>query len=313
MRKKIGILGSRGFVGSGVVLAIANSGAQALDLPRLQIPDGVRATDDLATVVGEIADVVVDQNVELLSALSGVECVVNAAGLASPTEPDYELLWQTNTLLPAVLDHLCAHAGVERVVHVSSAAVQSDMSPLTEKAEWRAHSPYAESKKLAETYLLEQAQTPTVIYRATSVIGPNRAIVERLLRLYRGRIAPIFGDGLAPLPLSALPNTCAALAALAQNDRVGIVLQPWEGVTQQALADSLAGDRTRLVRLPITGLYSTVRKVTDRLPGPVVAQLRRVDLLVFGQAQEATALVSDGYKPVVNTVDYLAELTRPAS
>lgn len=309
MPDRLGVLGARGFVGKSVLAAAAANGHQPVVLPRIKLPAIHSVTSDSLPQLDDHVAALHTANPELLEALQSVDVVINAAGLALPISNDTDALWNTNTLLPAVLDHLCHASGVRRVVHVSSSSVQGDQSPLTEQATWNPLSEYARSKASAEQYLLCHALTETVIYRATSVMGPGRAIVDRLVSFYGHRLVPVFGDGSASLPLSALPNTGAAIVALALSETAQkIAMQPCEGVTQRALAEALCRPGARIVRIPVPRLFQWARNQANALPGPVVALLRRADLIVFGQAQEAGVLDAIGYVANTPTVDYLAGL-----
>lgn len=304
----IGVFGAKGFVGSAVVNSLNGDEFGVEELPRVALPEGIKP-HSMAADLERGTKEIVGLNEALLERLSDVKRLVNAAGLAAPTEPDYKAQWRTNTLLPAVVDLLANEAGIERIVHVSSAAVQADVSVLDESSNRSAITAYARSKADAESYLERDARVPTIIYRATSVIGPGRAVVNSLKTFYRGKLAPVFGDGSAPLPLSALPNTAAAISHLVRSESApGVALQPWEGVSQRSLAEALRGPNTRLLRIPVPTGSRMVRSHADRLPGPVLAQVRRLDLLVFGQGQDASYLPSDGFVPPVDTVQYLADL-----
>ncbi len=305
----IGVLGSRGFVGSEVCRLLSESGIEHVALDRLWLPEIVSSTD-LTQVLESHESSLIGENQELLAELSKVDGVVNAAGLAAPTETNWEPLWRTNILLPAVFDMLCDHAEVSHIVHVSSAAVQSHLNPLNEQERWVGHSLYAQSKIEAEQYLLHRSKVPTAIYRATSVVGPNRKIIDSLVRLYGGRIAPVFGDGLAPLPLSALPNTAAAIVALSMARADGVFLQPPEGATQASVAAALSGSQTKLIKIPAPKPLGALVSRLGSKAGPLSPYLRRVELLVFGQAQEANRLEEQGYAPVVDIGEYLRSLTQ---
>lgn len=306
---KVGVLGGHGFIGSAVVDSLARSGRTPVLLPRVALPDTQTSADSSLSHTRLKTPALV-ANEHLADALSKVDIVINAAGLADPTSSDHASLWRTNTLLPAVVDVVAREADVDRVVHISSAAVQGDQ-PLTEEPTWSPKTPYGHSKAEGEKYLLEHATTPTVIYRATSVMGPGRDVVDRLVGFYRRRFVPVFGDGSAPLPLSALPNTSDAIVFLAGQSQSGsIALQPWEGVTQRSLTESLAGERSKVVRLPLGPVLTATRPITNRLPASVVAQVRRVELLVFGQQQEARALTAAGYQPATEAAKYLATLAK---
>ena len=184
------------------------------------------------------------------------------------------------------------------------------MNPLDETQTWVGQSPYAKSKIAAEQLLLHGAAIPTSIYRATSVVGPGREIVEKLIGFYGGKVAPVFGDGSARLPLSALPNAAAAIVALARAKRPGIFLQPWEGATQSSLATALASDSTRLISLPAPTVLESVTNRVGEIGGPLTPFVRRAELLIFGQGQDAGAMETVGYEQRVDFADYIAELAR---
>lgn len=303
----IGVLGSGGFVGAGVCEELQRSGTAFARLGRVNLPDLAVADDVWHLLEGRVDDIR-DLNEGLFQDLSSVDVVINAAGLAAPTETDYEPLWRTNVLLPVVLDVLCREAGVAHIVHVSSAAVQGHLNPLDETRQWGGKSPYAKSKIAAERALLDGALVPSSIYRATSVVGPGRKIVESLIRFYGGRIAPVFGDGSARLPLSALPNTASAIVALAEAKQGGIYLQPWEGATQSLIADALATDETRLLSIPAPRVLELLANRAGDLAGPLTPFVRRAELLIFGQDQSAAAMESVGYERRVDFREYVAEL-----
>lgn len=308
MLDSVGVFGWTGFVGAAVIESLRGGSAGVQYLPRVTLPDGVRP-ESMGTDLIRDVDEILALNKELLGRMSGVQRIVNAAGLAAPTEPDFLTQWRTNTLLPAVVDLLAAEAGIQRLVHVSSAAVQSDVPSLDESSSRNAITAYARSKADAEHHLERDALVPTVIYRATSVIGPGRAVVNSLQSFYRGKVAPVFGDGSAPVPLSALPNTAAAISHLVRsNSEPGIALQPWEGVDQRTLAEALQGPNTKLLPIPVPPGSRRFRLLADKLPAPVLAQVRRLDLLVFGQEQNASYLNDIGFTPPVDTVRYLADL-----
>lgn len=303
----IGVFGARGFVGTGVCEELEVAGDHFVRLGRVSLP-ALAVAEHVWSLVSAHQAEILELNEELLRELLSVDVVINSAGLAAPTETEYEPLWKTNVLLPAVVDVLCREAGVAHVVHVSSAAVQGHLNPLNEAREWVGQSPYAKSKIAAEELLLDGAGVSTSIYRATSVVGPGRKIVESLIGFYGGRLAPVFGDGSARLPLSALPNTAAAIVALVRSRQTGIFLQPWEGATQSTIADALASNDTRLLSLPAPQFLETLTNRIGEFGGPLTPFVRRAELLIFGQGQDATAMSSTGYEPRVDFIDYIAQL-----
>lgn len=308
--RPVGILGAGGFVGKGVAAAFQRAGHPVLSLPRLVLPAKLNpSTPDLGSP--RFRDELLPANLHLIEQLASVDVAINAAGMADPASADVATLWAMNKALPAAFDVLASEAGLRRVVHISSAAVQGG-NALNEKPEWSPVTAYGRSKAEAEQYLLKNAETPTIIYRATSVMGPGRPIVDKLINFYAGRLAPVFGDGSAPLPLSALPNTGDAVATLALAvDAPLIALQPFEGVTQLGLAEALAQPHTRVQRILLPPGVSRICAGSSKLPSSLMASLRRADLLIFGQSQAATALADCGFTALTPALGYLRSLRSP--
>ena len=87
---------------------------------------------------------------DLAAAFAGVQVVVNAAGLATPGGTDSPALRGANALLPLVVADAADAAGVQRFVHLSSAAVQGHRPFLDESSHVQPFSAYSRSKALGE-------------------------------------------------------------------------------------------------------------------------------------------------------------------
>src|SRR4051794_32882959 len=121
---RVAVVGASGFVGSHVVAALVERGAQVdqVRAPRLSGATGegaLRAAD--ACSWGR----------ELLrSTFAGCDAVVMAAGVGLSGAAKESQLMAANAVLPAVVASAARESGVSRLVHVSSAAVQGRRSVL---------------------------------------------------------------------------------------------------------------------------------------------------------------------------------------
>lgn len=296
--QRVCVVGASGFVGRAVLSALENAGSSTrpVSAPRL--------TSESATpegIVEEAREWCRTDGEPLIAALSGSDVMVNCAGLAQPGSADVAGLTGANALLPAVLAVAAASAGVRRLVHVSSAAVQGRMPVLTETDDLAPFSPYSRSKALGEQALVLAAadsSTEAVRYRATSVHGHDRPTTQQLGRLARSRLAAVAGRGADPTPQVLVEDVARAVVLLVVSPTAPSrpVLHPWEGLTTAGFLTVLG-----LGRPPRSVPAAWARAVTRALGGlpvPAVQGIsRKLEMLWFGQAQNCSALVELGYAP----------------
>lgn len=291
--KRWAVIGASGFVGTGVVTHLQLRGIQVTQIPapRLQLKPASSASD-VVRVARQAPE-----TEGLADELQGVDVVVNAAGLATPDAPDGPDLYGANALLPAVVCLASEGAGVSRVVHVSSAAVQGRRPVLDESPEVEPFSPYSRSKALGERAALAIALHATcdiVIVRATSVQGRGRRTTMNLRRIAQSPFASVAAPGTQPTVVSSLPALAEFIHSIgATPERVQqIALQPWEGLSVSDVL-RLAGAKNPRV-LPRAFCASTLFAV--RLVGRVVPEIaglaRRIELMWFGQRQAAATRAS---------------------
>jgi len=278
------ILGATGFVGSAVMHAAEAAG---LDVAAISAP---RLTSNATTVVELIAEAADHPALaELTAAVAGGTVVVNAAGLAAPRSGDTPQLRGANSLLPALLAQACAAAGVDRLIHLSSAAVQGQRDVLDESFELAPFSPYSRSKALGEQTLRGAvAGLSTVVLRATSVQGLDRPTTTALARLAGSPLASVAAPGTAATPVTSVESLADFVVQIGtfEGSVQAVVLQPSEGMTVRSVLEAAGGTPIvlprRLCRVLLRVGYAVSAAAGERLHG----SLRRVELMWFGQAQE---------------------------
>jgi UDP-glucose 4-epimerase len=155
------VTGGAGYIGSHIVVALANAGYSPLIidnfatsspsvLPRLR-----RVTDQtIPCVVGDVRDLAA---IKRLLADSAISAVIHCAGLKSVGEGEQKpVAYYDNNVGGAIaLVEAMADANVKRLVFSSSAAVygQPDRNPVTEDAPLRPASVYGRTKRTVEQML----------------------------------------------------------------------------------------------------------------------------------------------------------------
>ena len=323
---RVAVLGGSGFVGSAVLRALeVHSGVPASTVAAPRLHSTARDPDHLlaqARASGAAIE-------SLAESFAGNDIVVNAAGDPDASSTDTDALVGANALMPTVALLAAARAGVRRFVHVSSAVVQGRAEVLDESTRRDPFSPYALSKCLGEEALLATdlaagfttgagggaAGPDIVVYRPPSVHGPDRRVTRRIASIARSPLRSVAGCGARPSPQALIDNVAAAVAylCLAPNPP-RVVIHPWEGLTTATLMELLGGGRQPrripepVARLAVRGARATLGRVRGR-----GADIRRIEMLWFGQHQVESWLTRQGWSPPVGVEGWrqLAEQTRP--
>lgn len=286
------VIGGSGFVGSSLTEYLRERGIQVetVEAPRLSLEPVPSSVDEVMMAVSSKEDDIK----RLSSRLSGIDVVVNAAGLALPDSGPTPALYGANSLLPAVVAAAASLAEVGRVVHISSAAVQGDRRSLDVTRDTSPFSPYSHSKALGEGALLdgsyigpESVRMDLIVVRATSVQGNRRATTKSLRRIASSPFASVAKPGDRQSVVSSVHGLSQFVyrVGVTQSEIPAIVLQPWEGLTVSQVLQA-AGSRAP-VQLP-SSLCRTV-VFCGYLVGRGIPKLagvtRRLDLMWFGQSQ----------------------------
>ncbi len=281
------VLGASGFIGSSLEEALTRAGVTVrfVKAPRLSA-----RSSDASGILAEAA-ALRDVRQDLSGELGGVDVVINAAGLATPTGADSPELRGANALLPVVIADAADDAGARRFIHLSSAAVQGHRPLLDESPQVEPFSAYSRSKALGEAALAARAPGTCQVtsLRATSVQGASRQTTASLVRVASTPLSSVAGRGESPSPVSSVDALCAfVLAAGRYSGSVPpVILQPWEGATVASVLSAAGGRRPLhlpvwLCRAALRAGYLVSGLLGERLHGT----LRRVEMMWFGQRQE---------------------------
>lgn len=144
------VTGAGGLVGSHLVKQLVANGRKVRALYRSSIPS-LEDSDGVEWVRGDILDVV-----SLEEAMEGVRQVYHCAAMVSFNPKKKAILHQTNTEGTANVVNACLHAGISKLLFVSSVAAlgrMGDDGPVNESmngSEETSNSEYGKSKYFAE-------------------------------------------------------------------------------------------------------------------------------------------------------------------
>lgn len=204
MSTSILITGGNGFIGSGLINALAS-------VPSFSIKGSIRSKGgaNFPAEVQALPNLDVDSDLGWLEALSGVDCVIHcAARYHIKNESSGDLLAicrAVNVDGTMRLARLASQAGVKRFIFLSSLKVNGEFSksdkPFLETDTPNPFYPYGISKLEAENSLLQFSASSTmdvVIIRPPPVYGPG--VKANFLAMMR------FLDFRLPLPLGGIKN-----------------------------------------------------------------------------------------------------------
>lgn len=290
------VVGASGFVGRAVRQALQSAGHEvvAVRAPRVRLPDA-----DPTCLLAEAARRT-DLTAQLANALRGCDVVVNAAGDPDASCLDAARLNGANALVPALVARAAHAAGVDRLVHVSSAVVQADRDRLDDAPAGQGFSPYSVSKVAGEAVLDSAGPGPAVVvlYRPPSVHGVDRRVSRATARIARSPLGSVAGRGERPSPQALIDNVASAVAFLATcpQQPPRRVAHPWEGLTTGDVM-RLLGSGREPVHLPGGCARAVVAalRLAGRAVPTLAAHARRVEILWFGQAQAPSWLDTAGW------------------
>lgn len=299
---KVAVVGASGFIGSHVSGVLTRQGHQVLPVSGLRLPPV------LADKAGEyIAD---EHTVGLIRGLlADAQVVVNAAGDPDASSRDLDGLFTANSVLPGTLARvLAAESPKRRFVHISSAVVQGRTPRLDASTTTDPFSAYSKSKILGEELVRRELPDDHVIYRPPSVHAVDRRVTRSIVRIAESPVRSVATPSTSPSPQALVENVASAIAFLATTDQPvpSTVIHPWEGVTTGDLMLALGGRRPRVIPAPVARLAVRGLQRMGTLSGSVAANVRRVELLWFGQEQDESWLHEAGWSAPVGPEGWAA-------
>ncbi len=298
---RVAVFGATGFIGTACADALVRAGHEVLRRParRLRVDIDVLSRAVRGTIPLETAGAGLDA---LAADLAGIDAVVNAAGVATSAANLTPALAGANAAWPRLLADACEHAGVPRLVHVSTAAVQGRAIRLDESLDYAPVTPYARAKTLGEQLLrdcAERGRLAVTLYRPPSVHGWGRRMTSDFASFCHRWPLLACDDGDQPVPVALVGNVGAALAAILAAEHAPLVVaHPSEGHTVRSLYQTFAPGRPlRSLPAPAVRALLHAAEPTGQWLAPLGALCRRAELLMLGQAQEPGWLPSVGFEP----------------
>ena len=178
------VTGATGFVGEHIIRELVMRGYEVKAMYRnAQLQGGHGQLHDIPTakihwIKADLGDI---WSIE--DALEGVETVFHAAAFISYDPRDRGKLFETNIHGTARLVNACLHAGVKRLVYVSSIAALGEAAEpgrlVDEQASWKtdqSHSNYAISKFKAENEVWRGMEEglEVIVVNPSVILGPGK-------------------------------------------------------------------------------------------------------------------------------------------
>ena len=152
------VTGGAGYIGSHMVLALAEAGESVVVIDNLSTGFSTSLPEAVPLFIGDAAD---ENLVESVITAHGVESIVHFAGSVVVPESMRDPLayYRNNTMTTRNLLNTAVKCGVDRFVFSSTAAVYGNPErvPVTEDAPTRPLSPYGRSKLMTEIMLHDVA------------------------------------------------------------------------------------------------------------------------------------------------------------
>ena len=185
---RILVTGASGFIGSGLVKALAEAGHDVCALMRPTASSEFLKEAAFTRLSGDLRD-----PESLARACLNIDVIFHAAGLTAAK--DREEFFKFNAEGTKNLAEAALNAGVKRFIFLSSQAASgpsSTLSPKTEEDTDHPVSMYGESKLRAELYLDElKGKLPFIVIRPPMVYGPRDRNVYLFFKTIQKQWLPI--------------------------------------------------------------------------------------------------------------------------
>ena len=293
------ITGATGTIGRRLAARLAARGDELVALVRPNSDEDVLGDLELDLVEGDITD-----EGDVREAIAGCSRVFHLAGAFNEWLADEREFFDVNT--GGTVNVLAAAAGVEKMVHVSSAATigQPQYEVGSEETVHRGSflTTYERSKWEAEQFVLEAAEEglPVSIVNPAMVYGPGdlRHNGRRLVSLLSGRPVATLTTESAYVYIE---DVVSGIIAADERGRPGerYILSGGNMTREQFLVAALqvAGVKGNLQRvsawqLRLLQYMDVVRRIFRPKEAPVVTQ-QGIDFALFGHSYDASKAIQE--------------------
>ncbi|NYG06073.1 nucleoside-diphosphate-sugar epimerase [Phycicoccus badiiscoriae] len=284
--ERVVVVGS-GLVGAAVSECASQQGYEVLrcSSPRLECQPSTAPADVLETA----AAVPPNRLPQWLGELKPTDVLVNAAGIADPGAADEPGLWGANALTPAVLALYAHHAGVARLVHISSVAVAGNRRRVEDSTPTAPHSPYSASKAVGERALALGFGATTTSVRALSIHDPSRKITRRFVRAATSKwcVMPTPATGLSTMSTARQLAEFVLHTANAAVPPPPVIAQPQTGLTCEQVVAIFRGGPSPCLPAPVLKAAVLGLHTAGHKSRAAHALSRQLDVLWFGQVVDA--------------------------
>ena len=270
--KTVLVTGATGFLGGALTRRLAGDGARVRALARRSDRAGfLRDIDGVETVQGDVTD-----ESRMRDVFQGCEIAFHTAGVA---DGSLEMQRQVNVGGTRNVMQAAAAAGVERVVHVSTAGAYGfgPRGDLSEELPLEpGHAAYGISKAEAEEVVRKVAREQGLDYsiiRPGMIYGPgSRVWTEGMFKVARRKPTVFVGDGSGSVPAIHVDDVLDLMIVLAVHPAAaGEVFNctPDPSPTWREFLGAYAAlaGHDRWLALPITPLRIVARLVAAFAPG----------------------------------------------
>jgi nucleoside-diphosphate-sugar epimerase len=310
------VTGATGFIGSHLIDRLLERGDEVTAFARMTADPSSLKRKGVRVVTGDVRN-----EREVDSAVDGSSIVYHLARAKGHGARPMSEVKAVNVGGTSNIARAATRAGVQRIVHASSAAVYGSrpkQTPVSEDDALDPDSPYARSKAEGEAALRKDAGVPFVIARITSVLGPRSLSWLPIFRSVKAGQLRLIGRGtnrLHPADVSDIVDGLILCGTTGTSGKAYNLAGP-EAITvadlRQAIASELRAGVTSPRSVPAAAieLYLWANQAVERLAN---VKLPRVESMVFLTSNRVLALSRSraelGYDP---RIDVRKAITRTA-
>lgn len=278
------VTGATGFIGSHLIDRLLERGDEVTAFARTTADTSSLERRGVRVITGDVRS-----QREVESAVNGSSIVYHLARAKGHGARPISEVKAVNVDGTSNIARAATRAGVQRIVHASSAAVYGSRPkrvPISEDDALDLDSPYAQSKAEGEAALRTHARVPFVIARITSVLGPRCLSWLPIFRSVAAGQLRLVGKGTNrnhPADVSDIVDGLILCGTTGASGKAYNLAGP-AAITVADLREAIASElhsgvkSPRSVPAPAIEVYLLVNRAAERLTG---LKLPRVDSIAF--------------------------------